>query len=162
MAEGVVRRIFRGGAAALVVTALVAAAGPGSAFERATPRPATALVVFGSEEDADTIVAEVAQTDADRARGLMNREELGENAGMLFVLPNYEEISFWMKDTHIALDIAFMDPSFRITGIAQMEPRSEELVDSPGPIQFALEVNQGWFEKHGVKVGDTPRIYFER
>jgi len=154
--ERSVRRSTGGFVAVLATAVLVAATGP----ESVPVNPASALVVFGSEEDADTIVAEVAQTDAERAQGLMNREELGEDAGMLFVLPNYEEISFWMKDTYIPLDIAFMDPSFRITGIARMEPQSEELVDSPGRIQFALEVNQGWFEEHGVKVGDTPRIYF--
>jgi len=121
---------------------------------------ATALVVFGTEEDADTIVAEVARTEEERARGLMFREELGEDAGMLFVLPNYEEISFWMKDTYIPLDVAFMDPTFRITGIREMEPESEELVDSPGRIQFALEVNRGWFEEHGVEVNDRARVYF--
>jgi len=144
--------------AGLLLAALAAAA---PAAEAHLPQDrATAIVVFGTAESADTIWAEVARTEEERARGLMNREELGENAGMLFVLPEYEAISFWMKDTYIPLDVAFMDPAFRITGIKQMEPLSEELVDSPGRIQFALEVNQGWFEEHGVRVDDRVQIYF--
>ena len=122
--------------------------------------PATALVVFGTEEESDTIWAEVARTEDERAKGLMFREELGENAGMLFVLPEYQEISLWMKDTYIPLDVAFMDPTFRVTGIRSMEPESQRLVSSPGRVQFALEVNQGWFEEHGVRADDRARVVF--
>ena len=128
----------------------------------AAPRPArgTAWVVFGTETDADTVVAEVAQTAGQRAQGLMYRDELGENAGMLFVFQDVEERAFWMQNTYIPLDIAYMDPSFRIIDIKPMEPESTELVESSGPAQYALEVNRGWFEAHGVEVGTTPRVYF--
>jgi len=155
MLEGSPRGRFR---ALSLLLALALPACAGGKAEAAVPR--TALVVFGTAEDADTIVAEVARTEDEQATGLMHREALAEDGGMLFVFQDYEERSFWMKDTWIPLDIAFMDPTFRITGIAALEPESEELVDSPGRAQFALEVNRGWFEAHGVSVGDTPRIYF--
>jgi len=128
----------------------------------ATPAPTrgTAWVVFGTEEGADTVFAEVARTPDERAQGLMYREELAENAGMLFVFQDLEERAFWMQNTFIPLDIAYMDPSFRIIDIKPMEPEDEAFVESSGPAQYALEVNRGWFEEHGITVGDTPRIFF--
>jgi uncharacterized membrane protein (UPF0127 family) len=150
------------------------AAGPGNTASRVAgsqsaesgvteaPRPArgTAWVVFGTAEEADTVVAEIAQTPGERAQGLMYREELGEDEGMLFVFQDVEERAFWMENTYIPLDIAYMDPSFRIIDIKPMEPESAELVESSGPAQYALEVNRGWFEEHGVTVGATPRVFF--
>lgn len=120
------------------------------------PPPATAWIIFG----ADTVVAEVAQTEDDRARGLMYREELGAEAGMLFVFPESAVRSFWMENTYIPLDIAFMDASFRIVDIQQMEPMTTNPHMSRGPAMYALEVNQGWFEAHGVRPGDTPKVVF--
>lgn len=120
------------------------------------PAPATAWIIFG----ADTVVAEVARTSEERNRGLMHRESLGENAGMLFVFPEVSIRSFWMQNTYIPLDIAFMDPSFRIVDIQQMEPMTTDSHTSRAPAMYALEVNQGWFDAHGVKVGDLPEVVF--
>ncbi|UCC26309.1 MAG: DUF192 domain-containing protein [Gemmatimonadales bacterium] len=122
------------------------------------PAPATAWVIFG----ADTVVAEIAQSEEERARGLMYRETLAENAGMLFVFPESSVRSFWMQNTYIALDIAFMDPSFRIVDIQQMEPMTTDSHMSRAPAMYALEVNQGWFEAHGVEIGDLPEVVFGR
>lgn len=129
-----------------------------STGETGTPRPAagTAWVVFG----ADTVVAEVARTEEERADGLMYREELGEDRGMLFIFPDNVARSFWMQNTYIPLDIAFMDPSFRIVDIQQMEPMTTDAHMSRGPAMYALEVNQGWFQAHGVQVGATARVTF--
>jgi uncharacterized membrane protein (UPF0127 family) len=115
-------------------------------------------VIFG----ADTVVAEIAQSEEERARGLMYRETLAENAGMLFVFPESSVRSFWMQNTYIALDIAFMDPSFRIVDIQQMEPMTTDSHMSRAPAMYALEVNQGWFEAHGVEIGDLPEVVFGR
>ena len=120
------------------------------------PEPATALVIFG----ADTVVAEIAQTPAERNQGLMHREYLPENAGMLFVFPDAAVRSFWMQNTYLPLDIAYMDPNFRIIDIQPMEPMTTTSVTSRGPAMYALEVNQGWFEEHGVTVGVTPQVVF--
>jgi len=125
-----------------------------------SPARGTAWVVFGTEEDPDTVFAEVARTADERAEGLMYRESLGENAGMLFVFQDVDRRAFWMRNTFIPLDIAYMDPSFRIMNIEPMEPESDDFVESSGPAQYALEVNRGWFEAHGVVAGDAPRIFF--
>ncbi len=124
------------------------------------PRPPSGQVwvIFGS----DTVTAEVARTADQREQGLMDRTELGEDAGMLFVFETAEERSFWMANTVLPLDIAYMDPQFRIFTIKPMEPMSEELVESDGRAQYALEVNQGWFAEHGVTVGAQPQLVFGR
>ena len=113
-----------------------------------------ALVIFGT----DTVRAEVARTPEQRERGLMYRTSLPEGTGMLFVFPDAEERSFWMSNTYVALDVAFMDESMRITGIQQMEAESTDYHDSPGPMMYGLEMPKGWFAAHGVKVGDRARL----
>ena len=99
---------------------------------------------------------EVADDLAEQAKGLMYRTTLGENRGMLFVYPDERELSFWMKDTLIPLSIAFIDRERRIIDIQDMKPLDDEPPHyvSAEPAQYALEVNQGFFEKGGVKVGD--------
>jgi uncharacterized membrane protein (UPF0127 family) len=113
-----------------------------------------ALVIFG----ADTVVAEVARTPEQRERGLMYRNELPAGTGMLFVFPDAQERSFWMSNTYVALDVAFMDENLRITAIQQMAPESTEYHDSPGPMMYGLEVPQGWFAAHGIRVGDRAQL----
>jgi len=117
----------------------------------------TATVVFGE----DTVVAEVARTQEERSRGLMYREQLGENAGMLFIFPDNSVRGFWMQNTYLPLDIAFMDASFRVVDIQQMEPLTTDQHLGRAPFTYALEVNQGWFEAHGVRVGDVARVSFD-
>lgn len=124
------------------------------------PRPpqGRAWVVF----DGDTIVAEVARTPEEREQGLMYRQELAEGTGMLFVFETSEVRSFWMQNTWVALDIAFLDVSFRVVDIQQMEPMSTDPHESAAPAMFALEVPMGWFEAHGIGVGDQAEIVFGR
>ncbi len=100
------------------------------------------------------IWVEVADDEAERARGLMDRESLPEDQGMLFVYPSMRQLSFWMKNTRIPLDIAFIDDGLLIVDIQQMEPENEELHTSRQPAMYALEMDLGWFEANGVKTGD--------
>jgi uncharacterized membrane protein (UPF0127 family) len=123
---------------------------------------AVAATEVGVADTADTVIAEVAQTEAERAEGLMYRESLEENAGMLFIFPQSSVRSFWMENTYIPLDIAFMDVSFRIVDIQQMEPMTTDLHMSRAAAMYALEVNQGWFEAHGVRIGDVAEVVFGR
>jgi uncharacterized membrane protein (UPF0127 family) len=120
------------------------------------PPPGHAWVIF----DADTVLAEVARTPEERERGLMYRENLASGRGMLFVFPEAQVRSFWMSNTFIPLDIAYMDPELRIVDIKAMEPESLESVPSAAPAQFALEVPQGWFEEKGIAIGAVARIVF--
>ncbi len=105
------------------------------------------------------VLVEIADDPAERSRGLMHRESLPEDQGMLFVYPEERDsLGFWMKNTLIPLDIAFVDRELRIVDIQRMEPLDETTRYSVAPAMYALEMNAGWFEKHGVRVGD--RIEF--
>ncbi|HSG07948.1 MAG TPA: DUF192 domain-containing protein [Longimicrobiales bacterium] len=131
---------------------------PAAALQAPAPRPAPdhAWVIFG----ADTVVAEVARTADQRAEGLMYRQELPDGVGMLFVFETSEVRSFWMQNTYVALDIAYMDASFTIVDIQQMEPLTTDPHESRGPAMFALEVRKGWFAERGIRVGDRAEVVF--
>jgi uncharacterized membrane protein (UPF0127 family) len=79
---------------------------------------------------------------------------------MLFVFPDSQVRSFWMSNTFIPLDIAYMDPQLRIVDIKAMEPESTESLPSALPAQFALEVPQGWFADKGIQVGAVAKVVF--
>lgn len=120
------------------------------------PARGHAWVIFGG----DTVRAEVARTSEDRERGLMYREEVPEGTGMLFVFEDEEVRSFWMRNTYVPLDIAYMDAGMQIVSIKQMEPETDELYSSEAPAMFALEAPMGWFEDHGIEEGDRAEIVF--
>ncbi len=102
---------------------------------------------------------EVAQDEETRMHGLMYRDKLSEDEGMLFVFPEQRILSFWMRNTFIPLDIAFIDADGRIVDIQRMQPIDEsKLYVSAAPALYALEVNAGWFERHGLKVGSLVRF----
>lgn len=128
----------------------------GSMDDARSPAPGHAWVIFG----ADTVVAEVAATADQRAAGLMYREEVPDGTGMLFVFQDNEVRAFWMANTYVPLDIAYMDPSYRIVDIVQMEPLVTETYPSSAPAMFALEVRQGWFAEQGIDVGDQAEVVF--
>jgi len=111
---------------------------------------ATYPITIAGEE----LSVEVVDTDETRARGLMDREELADRHGMLFVFPDSEPRAFWMKNTLIPLSIAYLDEKWTIREIHDMEPLSLEPVPSRAPARYALEVNQGEFDRLGIVVGD--------
>jgi uncharacterized protein len=98
---------------------------------------------------------EVARTDAERQRGLMNREALGAREGMLFVFERDDHLEFWMKDTRIPLSIAFLSADGRILEVADMQPLSKRTVRSRLSSRYALELNQGAFGEVGAVEGST-------
>jgi uncharacterized membrane protein (UPF0127 family) len=100
------------------------------------------------------IEVEVAADEQTRQLGLMYRSHLPSEQGMLFVYPSPIRICMWMRNTLIPLSVAFLDEEGRILNIADMTPLSEESHCSVKPARHALEMNQGWFAGHGVKVGD--------
>ncbi|MGB9701045.1 MAG: DUF192 domain-containing protein [Thermodesulfobacteriota bacterium] len=104
------------------------------------------------------IFVELARTEKEKARGLMFRTKLAENEGMLFIYEQEEILAFWMKNTFLPLSIAFIDRHGRIIDIQDMEPFSLDTHRSARPAQYALEVNKGWFEKNGIKVGDVVKM----
>jgi uncharacterized membrane protein (UPF0127 family) len=96
---------------------------------------------------------EPAKTTAERRYGLMYREHLGEDWGMLFIWPREQPLSFWMKNTKVPLSIAFIGADRVVRSIQDMEPMTEDSHASGVPVQFALEVNRGWFARNGIKPG---------
>ncbi len=106
-----------------------------------------------------TIVVELARDTDEQSRGLMFRRSLGENEGMLFVYDSPRMLSFWMKNTRLPLSIAFIDKAGRIVQIEEMKPYDTITRHrSSVPVQYALEMNRGWFKKKGIKIGDTVEI----
>lgn len=98
---------------------------------------------------------EVAATPQKRQRGLMYRSALPDNEGMLFVFPETQALSFWMKNTLIPLDIGFFDEQGFLIEYKTMQPdNGKKIHTSSEPAKYALEMNQGWFKKHGIKKYD--------
>ena len=97
---------------------------------------------------------EIPKTSAQFNLGLMFRESLDPNAGMLFIFDEVSEKSFHMRHTTIPLDIAFINEEGVIESIKELEPLRSSPVYSDADVLYALEVNRGWFEENDVKVGD--------
>jgi uncharacterized membrane protein (UPF0127 family) len=133
--------------------ALAAEVAPDAA---ALPPAGHAWVIFG----ADTVLAEVASTADERAEGLMYRDDVPDGTGMLFVFPDSQVRSFWMANTYVPLDIAYLDPSFRVVDIVAMEPLVTDSYPSSAPAMYGLEVRQGWFDENEIAVGAQAQIVF--
>ena len=97
--------------------------------------------------------AEVAFTKKGRTTGLMLRDKLDNDHGMLFIFPQERNLSFWMKNTKIPLSIAFINSKEIITQIDSMNPYSLVSHKSKEKVKYALEMEQGWFRKNGIKAG---------
>ncbi len=105
----------------------------------------------------EVLDVEIADTCESRAKGLMGRRELPEGKGMLFIYERAQRLAFWMKDTLIPLSIGFFDDQKTLIKILDMDPPIGEMFikyRSTAPARFALEVPQGWFEKHNIQIGD--------
>ena len=124
----------------------------------AAGRPQTGLAEADIRVGDVRLRVELARTPRERQIGLMHRTELAAGRGMLFVFGTEQRLSFWMKNTLIPLDIAYIAGDGRIVDIQQMKPLSLDGHDSAAPARFALEVVEGWFAEHGVEVGDRVAI----
>ncbi len=107
------------------------------------------------EIGSEALDAQVAKTPDELERGLSGVKELGENEGMVFILSKRHRHAFHMKGVLIPLSIAFLDEDGKILEIHSMDPKTADLLyPAPRKARFALEVREGWFERHHVKVGD--------
>jgi uncharacterized membrane protein (UPF0127 family) len=100
-----------------------------------------------------SIRAQLAITPQQRQIGLMHRREMPNHEGMLFVFDAPAQQCFWMRNTLIPLTIAFLADDGTVVNLADMQPQSDDSHCSARPVRYALEMNQGWFAKRGVKPG---------
>ncbi len=101
---------------------------------------------------------EVAATEQEENKGLMQRDSMPDDHGMIFIMPEEKTVTFWMKNTRFNLDILFLDHSGTIVSIHQMKAYDESLTSSDHPAKYAVELNAGAAASAGVKVGDTLQI----
>lgn len=113
------------------------------------PRLPTVTITAGMHQ----LLAEVASTPQQRQIGMMMRPTMGTNEAMLFVFESASPQCFWMKNTLVALSIAFVEDDGRIVNLADMKPLTENSHCSDKPVRFVLEVSQGWFAKRGIQAG---------
>ncbi|PLX90289.1 MAG: hypothetical protein C0614_00860 [Desulfuromonas sp.] len=107
------------------------------------------------------VAVEIADDDATRSKGLMNRRSLPSMTGMLFVYEENRPRSFWMKNTYIPLDMIFLDRDGKIVNIVEKtQPLSVRSCRSVLPARYVIEVNAGFCEKYGVAVGGI--VWLER
>ncbi|MEE9201688.1 MAG: DUF192 domain-containing protein [Dehalococcoidia bacterium] len=158
--------------ASATVVALLAIAAAGCA-QKAPPTPAPAptlapiptaapapaatvahITIQGASGQAVAVTAEVADTTEKLLRGLMFRRHLPPDRGMLFDFGGTVQVPFYMKNTYIPLSIAFVSAEGEIVDILDMEPLDEQSRAPAHPYRYALEVNRGFFETHGLGTGD--------
>jgi uncharacterized membrane protein (UPF0127 family) len=112
-------------------------------------------IEIATKSGVHVFTVKIVDNDADRAKGLMYRKELPEGQGMLFDFHRDQEVSFWMQNTYIPLDMIFIRGDGRISHIAEnTEPLSTRLIPSNGPVRAVLEVIGGTSRKLGIAAGD--------
>lgn len=111
-------------------------------------------VTFGNH----VLNVELAADPPSREQGLMGRQSMAPDAGMLFIFPDRAPRVFWMRQTPLPLSIAFLADDGTIVHLADMQPHDETLIASRHPVRYALEVNQGWFAARGIAVGAQARL----
>ena len=106
-----------------------------------------------------TVSAEIAEKAEDRNHGFMERKNIPDGTGMLFVFERDQILSFWMKNTPHPLSIAYIDSKGKIRNIFDMTPYSLSSIVSTVSVRYALEVPQGWYKKNGITEGDSVLIH---
>lgn len=116
-------------------------------------------VIFLSPQKSHSFRVEVVEDEVSRAQGLMYRRELPKDAGMLFVFEQEKDLSFWMKNTYIPLDIIFINNELNIVKIHRMtKPFSEESLPSEKKARYVVEINGGLSDQLGIKEGQKIKI----
>lgn len=120
--------------------------------------PTTNLPTTPMTIGSKTYTLEIAAKNDDRDHGLMQRDSMPSDHGMIFVFGKDTEEPFWMENTRIPLDILYVRQDGRVTTIKHMLPYHRESITSDGPYRYAIELNAGEAESSGVKNGDTLKI----
>ena len=152
-----VRRGFLAGVAGLILLAGCAGAGTAQGPNGEPLEPLTVVTATGEHP----FMVEIADDEMERQRGLMHREPLADDRGMLFQFPDVAERGFWMHNTPSSLDIIYIDPNGRIVSIAErVTPNSDAIIPSNGPAMGVLEIRAGRADEIGAKAGDRVRHPF--
>lgn len=120
----------------------------------------TDIIIKRADGTEISVKAELAIKPEERNFGFMERKNIPDGTGMLFVFEYDQILSFWMKNTPSPLSIAYITKDGRIKDIFDMTPFSLASIQSTGYVRYALEVPQGWFLKNGIKSGDTVNLPF--
>jgi uncharacterized membrane protein (UPF0127 family) len=143
--------------AGLVAAALILSAAPAAAQEpmilATDPAPLVAITDGGEK----SFAIEIADDTAERSRGLMFRQTMGDAHGMLFVFEQSRPVGFWMKNTPMPLDLLFVGADGKVKAILPGEPFSEAPISPGEPVRFVLEVKRGIAAKNGIEDGDRLR-----
>jgi uncharacterized protein len=118
-------------------------------------------VTFYTDDGRVTVPVEVADTNEERSQGLMFRESLPENDGMLFVFDEEAPRTFWMKNTKIPLDMIFIGSDMVVDQVTTAQPCVADpcaVYPSIQPVQYVVEVNAGFAKEHGIEAGDRIEI----
>ena len=113
-------------------------------------RPLIVQTITGERE----FSIEIADDGLERARGLMYRQDMPDDRGMLFVFDTAQPVGFWMKNTPMPLDLIFIREDGAVAGIKQGKPFSEQVISVPEPVRFVLELKAGIANETGMKIGD--------
>lgn len=122
--------------------------------------PKTDLIITRNDGTTITVNAEIAKTQEERNFGFMERKNIPEGTGMIFVFEKDQILSFWMKNTPHPLSIAYIDSKGKIRDIFDMTPYSLSSIVSTSSVRYALEVPQGWYEKNNIKENDYVSLNF--
>ena len=116
--------------------------------------PVIEITITRADGTTQIVKAEVAEKEEDRNYGFMNRKNIPDGTGMLFVFEKEQILSFWMKNTPHPLSIAYIDSRGKIRNIYDMTPFSLTPIKSTSSVRYALEVPQGWFTTNNINIGD--------
>lgn len=139
----------------LIVTLLLTQA----VFCKSTKLQTRNLTIVRKNGTTISVNAEIAIKPEELQRGFMERKNIPDGTGMLFVFQQEQYLSFWMKNTPTPLSIAYANSDGIICDIFDMKPYSLENINSTVPVLYALEVPKGWFKKNNITVGDVINVF---
>ena len=118
------------------------------------------ITIYKADSTTINVKAELAITPDERSHGFMERKNIPDGTGMIFIFEKDQILSFWMKNTPHPLSIAFIDSKGKIRNIYDMKPFSLESIESTVSVRYALEVPQGWFARNNINIGDSISLDF--
>jgi len=116
-------------------------------------QPSSGLATVNMRLGSKSFTLEVADSEVTRMYGLMRRDSMPSDHGMIFVFNREAPLGFWMKDTRIPLDIIYIDAAGKVVSVKQMKPYDQNATPSEGPAQYAIELNKGAAKSAGVEAG---------